>query len=408
MRLRFNRNEFSGAFGDLGTDFPLLLSLILVSGLDAASVLVMFGLMQIFTALTYGLPMPVQPLKAMAVLVITQKLPADTLYGGGLAIGLIMLALTGSGLFDRLARVIPKPVVRGIQFGLGLQLMSLALKEHVQADGPAGYVLAAASFAVILLLLGNRRYPPAPFVILLGVVYALWFKLDLGAAAQGFGFALPRPRLPHLEDLVGGLIPLALPQLPLSLANSVLATRQAMEDLFPQRAASVRKIGLTYSFMNLINPFFGGVPTCHGAGGLAGHYAFGGRTGGSVFIYGLMYLTLGLFFSRGFGELAKAFPLPVLGVLLLFEGLALTMLVRDLSPSPSGFFIVILVGLLCGSLPYGYLVGLIVGTLLYYAAGKAPEKKEEDVAPGQTKVFPGLKLGWAGREENTQCSRKCR
>ena len=74
--------------------------------------------------------------------------------------------------------------------------------------------------------------------------------------------------------------------------NSILATRQIASDLFPARQITIRKLGLTYAAMNLLNPWFGGVPTCHGSGGMAGHYTFGARTGGSVIIYGLFYLVL--------------------------------------------------------------------------------------------------------------------
>jgi hypothetical protein len=116
--------------------------------------------------------------------------------------------------------------------------------------------------------------------------------------------------------------------------------------------------------MNLVNPWFGGVPTCHGSGGMAGHYAFGGRTGGSVILYGMMFLTLGLFFGNGFDRIVQTFPLPILGVLLLFEALALFWLVRDTAFSRSEFPIAVLVGLLAVGLPYGYVVGMIVGTLL--------------------------------------------
>src|SRR5216684_3906795 len=130
-RVRFDRNEFSGAFGDIGTDFPLIVGMILVCGLDASSVLVLYGALQIFTGLSYGMPMPVQPLKAMAVIVITQKLSADVLYGGGLAIGMVMLLLTVTGAMDWVANAVPRSVVRGIQFGLGLQLAALALKDYV-------------------------------------------------------------------------------------------------------------------------------------------------------------------------------------------------------------------------------------------------------------------------------------
>ncbi|MEB3104106.1 putative sulfate/molybdate transporter, partial [Paenibacillaceae bacterium T2] len=132
--IKFDRNEFAGAFGDIGTDLPLLIGMIVAAGLNSASALIMFGVMQIFTALRYRMPMPVQPLKAMAAIVITQKLSGNILYGGGLAVGILMLLLTLTGLIDWIARIVPKVVIRGMQLGLGLQLATLSLKEYVQAD----------------------------------------------------------------------------------------------------------------------------------------------------------------------------------------------------------------------------------------------------------------------------------
>ena len=364
-RLRFDRNELSGAFGDLGTDLPLIVGMILSARLDAASVLIVYGLLQVATGLVYRMPMPVQPLKAVAALVITQRLPAATLYGGGLAIGLTMLLLSVTGLLGRLARLVPKVVVRGIQAGLGLQLAGLALRDYVPSAGPAGWALAAAAFAVTLALLGNRRLPPAPFVVLLGVLFALATSADAWRLWDGFGVALPTLRAPTWADVTAGFVLLALPQIPLSLGNSVLATRQMATDLFPDRPPlSVRRIGLTYSAMNLVSPFLGGVPTCHGSGGMAGHYAFGARTGGSVVLYGLFWLGLGLFFSAGFATVVAIFPKPVLGVLLLVEALALLVLLRDLADDASELWLALLVALIASMVPYGYLVGMVVGTVL--------------------------------------------
>jgi xanthine/uracil/vitamin C permease (AzgA family) len=377
-RVRFDRNELSGAFGDIGTDFPLIVGMILVAKLDAPSVLILFGAMQVLTGLTYGIPMPAQPLKAMAVLVITQKLSENVLFGGGLAIGVVMLLLTVTGLIDRLARAVPKSVVRGIQFGLGLQLGSLAIKDYVPAEGTGGYVLAAIAFAITVLLLGNRRFPPAPLLIVLGAVYGLCFKLNGAHFDQALGIHFPQVHVPSWNDVATGFLILTLPQLPLSLGNSILATQQVAADLFPQRPLTVRKISFTYSLMNLINPFFGGVPTCHGSSGIAGHYAFGGRTGGSVVLYGLLYLTLGLFFGSGFHIAVELFPKPVLGVILLFEAVALLKLVGDMFVSAADASVVLLVGLMAFGLPYGYVVGLVAGVLLAYLFRK------QQSSPAQT------------------------
>jgi hypothetical protein len=372
--LRFDRNEFAGAFGDIGTDLPLIIGMILAVGLDGASVLIVFGAMQIVTGLFYRLPMPVQPLKAVAILVIAQKaggqITADVVYGGGLAIGVLMLVLTLTGLVDWIGRIVPKTVVRGIQLGLGMQLTTLALKDYVQRDGTAGLWLAGAAFIVSLVLFGNRKYPAALFVILLGAVYAVLFKLDFHAARQSIGFAWPHVHVPVWSDIWTGFLLLALPQVPLSIGNSLLAARQTAQDLFPDRAPGLRKISLTYSLMNILNPFLSGIPTCHGSGGLAGYYAFGARTGGAVVIYGSLYLLLGVVFSSGFQNVIQVFPLPILGVILLFEGLAMMLLVRDMAGSKLDFFIVLIVGVMASSLPYGYLVALILGTVLAYGLPK--------------------------------------
>jgi hypothetical protein len=336
--------------------------MILAAGLHSASVLVMFGLMQFFTALRYRMPMPVQPLKAVAVLVITQKVAPEVLYGGGLAIGIVMLVLTVSGGIEWLARVVPKAVVRGLQLGLGIQLAMLALKDYVQADGMRGYVLAAVGFLIIIAFFGNRRFPPAIPVLVLGVIYAFVYKLSGSTFTNAVGFALPQIRAVHMSDIVSGFVLLALPQIPLSLGNSILATRQVADDLFPERNVTIRKLSYTYAAMNLVNPFFGGVPTCHGSGGLVGHYTFGARTGGSIIIYGSIFLILGLFFAAGFQQVVQVFPLPVLGVLLFFEAAALMSLIRD--QAGESMLLVVIVGLIAAGLPYGYAIGLVVGVAL--------------------------------------------
>ena len=367
--IRFDRNELAGAFGDIGTDLPLVVGMILAAGLDSGSVLIIYGAMQVLTGLVYRMPMPVQPLKAVAVLVIAQSaaktITPEIIYGGGLAIGLTMLLLTVTGLVNWLARVIPKVVVRGIQLGLGLQLAGLALKDYVQRDGVNGYWLAAIAFVISVLLHGNRKYPAAIFILLAGMIYSIvLLKLNLYSATQQIGFHLPQLHTTEWQHIIAGFFLLALPQVPLSLGNSILAARQTSQDLFPDRAPSLRKISFTYSLMNLINPFLGGIPTCHGSGGMAGHYAFGARTGGSVIIYGTLYLALGFFFAGGFQNVIQVFPMPILGVILLFEGLALMLLIRDMTDSKSNFFLVLLVGLVASGLPYGYLIAMIVGTIL--------------------------------------------
>lgn len=367
-RVQFNRNELSGSFGDIGTDFPLIAGMILASNLDVAGVFMMFGLMQILTGIVYGLPMPMQPLKAMAVLVITQNIQSSVLFGAGFAIGLVMLVLTLSGALNWLAVKIPPCVVRGIQFGLGLSLASLALTKYVPSMGHEGYALALSGFVIMAALIGNRRRPPGVFVIGLGLLYAIFFKVDLNSLSSGIGLRLPQFFLPGVQDILTGFVLLALPQLPLSISNSVIATNKTVHDLFPERKISVKKIGMTYALINLVVPFFKGVPVCHGCGGLAGHYALGGRTGGSVIIYGSVFVVIGLMFSRAFHQVIQFFPQPILGVVLFFEALTLMLFIRDQAHSRRDTAIALLVALICLTIPQGYVVGLIIGTALYYCS----------------------------------------
>jgi MFS superfamily sulfate permease-like transporter len=367
--IAFGRQEWNGAFGDLGTDLPLLAGMILTAKLDAASVLILFGVMQILTGLFYRIPMPVQPLKAMATLVISQHLSGNILFGGGIAIGLTMGILAVSGVLDLLAKWIALPVVRGLQLGLAIQLGLLALKDYAARDGLSGYALALVAFLLILLL-QRRAYPAALFALGLGMLYAIFVSPDsarLTLDALLPSLSLPKLYAPTLEDITQGFILLALPQLALSIGNSILATQRAVQDLFPSTALSVRRIGLSYAAMNLFAPLFSGVPVCHGVGGLAGHYAFGARTGGSVIIYGGFYVLFGLLFSGSFDALLHAFPMPLLGVMLFFEAVALSRVALTPVQSERDFGICALTALIVLGLPYGFLAGLLLGSLAYYA-----------------------------------------
>jgi len=314
--------------------------------------------------------MPVQPLKAMAVLMISQKLSGNLLYGAGLAIGAVMLLLTVTNVLQLIVKYIPKSVVRGIQFGLGLSLASLALKDYLPKEGAAGYVLAGAGFLLTILFIGSKKYPPAIFVILLGIIYASAKSVDFSMLSNNFAIHLPVFNIPKQVDIIDGFLLLGIPQIALSISNSVIATKQTVNDLFPDKKLTVNKIGWTYSLMNLINPFFGGIPTCHGSGGIAGHYAFGGRTGGSVIIYGSLFIMIGLFFSSGFSEFVKFFPMPILGIILLFEALSLMSFIKDITPSKKCLFVSLVVALIAFCIPYGYAIGLVTGILLDFLIKK--------------------------------------
>jgi xanthine/uracil permease len=364
--LRFDRRELAGAFGDLGTDLPLLVGMILAAGLDPTTVFLTFGALQVASGLWYRLPMPVQPLKAMAAIVIAGQVTSPVLVAGGLVVGLTMLVLSQTGALDWIARVVPRVVVRGIQVGLGLQLARIALTRFIGAHGATGWIMAGAALALVALLRRNHRVPAALVVVALGVAYAVaTWPADL-AVPLGWHAPTVPARWPSREEFLQGALLLAVPQLALSLGNSVLATRQAVQDFFPEREPpTVRRIGLTYGLMNLLAAPLGATPVCHGSGGMAGHYAFGGRTGGSVVYYGLLYLLAGAALSADPRAFQQLFPGPILGVLLLVESTTLVALVRDQWADRRAFGLALVAGVAAITLPYGYAVVLVLGPLVW-------------------------------------------
>jgi len=364
-KIKIDRNELSGAFGDIGTDLPLIIGILLVSGLDPVSVFTMFGLTQIFSGLFYGMPMPVQPLKAVAIMAISLNLDGSIILAAGIGLGVVMLALNMTGLIKYIYNIVPDCVIRGIQFGLGINLLLLALIKYIPSFGLNGLVLSAVGFLLVFLLLGNRKFPPALAVILLGIIYSLLFNASSLGGFSGFHLPIPEVYVPSIYDIVTGFLILGIPQLPLSISNSLIATKKLSDDLFPKKRLSVKKLANTYSLMNIVSPLLGGIPVCHGSGGLAGHYTFGGRTGGTLLIYGALFLVLGILFAGDYGSIQALFPLPILGVILSVEGFSLAKFIKKTCGSKE-LIIALIVGFICVSIKGGYVYALTLGTLIYY------------------------------------------
>lgn len=395
-RIRFDRNEFAGSFGDLGTDLPLLILVIFGCGLDARNVLVLFGVCQIFSALAYRLPLPVQPLKAMAAIAIAEAqagrpIPGSTLAAGGLIVGAVMLALSLSGGLKFIGRIVPKTVVRGIQVGLGIKLAMIAMERLVRVNTVEAYVLAAAGFVVVILLRENRRLPAALVVVAAGLVYSLVIRGAWRSVHPALDLRPPELVIPAPMEFWTAFLVLAVAQLPLSLGNAILATKQTVRDLFPGRSVTLRKLALTYSACNLVVPLLGGMPVCQGSGGVAGHHTFGARTGGSTFISGVFFLLFGLLLGAGFSELVhedtawglKIFPMALLCVLLFFEAITIIGLSRDMMGNSREFFVVLVVGLMAAGLPrYGFAAGLVGGVLLHLWLHRPGQGATSEPQPG--------------------------
>jgi MFS superfamily sulfate permease-like transporter len=319
----FNMRELAGSMGDFGTLFPLAIGFIAVNGLDPAGLFIMLGLTNIAIGLVYRLPMPLQPKKVIAVAAIAQKWPPSRIYASGLGLGVTWFILVFSGALRKVIELTPLFVVRGIQLALGAVLAWEGLK--MMRPSPLLGLLAV----IIVVTLRENRYAPAAIVLMaLGGGIMAW-RGELRGSLE-LAFTLPPLTLPRLDQVWQAMLLAGIAQIPLSITNAVIATAALIRDYFPEKAVSERKLMLNMGMMNVIGSFFGGMPMCHGAGGLAGQYYFGARTGGTSILEGLIEVFLGLFLSKSVANLLKAFPMPLVGGMMLLVGMELGKAVVEL------------------------------------------------------------------------------
>ncbi len=346
----FNMRELGGSLGDFGTLFPLAVGYIAVNGLDPAGLFVMLGLTNVALGLLYRLPMPLQPKKVIAAVAIGQGWSPSLVYASGLGMGLTWFLMLGTGLLRTLIAWTPTFLVRGIQLALGITLGWRALT--LMAPAPLLGVLAV----VIVLLLRQNRYAPASFVLLLlGVGLAAW-RGDLRGVE--FAFTPPPLTLPRLDDVWRAMLLAGFAQIPLSITNAVMATAATIRDYFPKKAVSERKLMLNMGFMNVGASFFGGMPMCHGAGGLAAQYYFGARTGGTPIMEGLIEVGIGLFLSRSIADVMVAFPQALVGGMLLLVSIQLGAPVVKLRGWALGLAVITAVVSALTNIGVGFVVGL--------------------------------------------------
>lgn len=357
MRIKsfeFNLRELAGSMGDFGTLFPLAIGYMVVCGLNPAGLLVMMGLANITTGLVYRLPMPIEPMKVLAVVAIAQRWSPSMVYASGFAMGVIWLLFAVTGLMDGIARVTPRSVIRGIQIALGLLLAVEAFKML-----SIGWVLGSVSIVIVLVLRQNRYAPAAIVLMVLGVAVML-IQRQLPQRAP-LGISLPPLTGFRLEEVWQTLLLAGFAQIPLTATNAVMATSGLIKTYWPDRPVGERQLSWNMGIMNLILPFFGGMPLCHGAGGLAGQYYFGARTGGTNILEGLLEISLGVFLATPLARLFSAFPLAILGAMMLLVGIELTKFARDIRVKKDLVPVAAtLIVSLVTNMAYGFLTGLIV------------------------------------------------
>lgn len=361
----FNKMEFAGAFGDLGTLIPFVVGYITLSKMDPLGILVAFGVFKIFVGLYFRTPVPIQPMKAIGGMAIAHAgaITPGMIWGSGIFTGLFWLLMGLTGAITWIEKITTKPVIRGIMLGLGLSFVVEGLSMMKGTPW-----IAIGGVIITLLLLNSSRFPAMLCLLAYGIVVAFIQKPELIGELSNLSI---RFRLPELtfgriswKELISGFVILGLPQAPLTLGNAIIGTVAENNQYFPDRKVTAKTISLDHGVMNLISACIGGVPMCHGAGGMAGHIRFGARTGGALVILGLIVLLTGLFLSDSVSLLFQVFPRPILGVILFFAGVELALVVRDIKLKKQNLFVLLVT---TGTAMWNMGVAYLAGLILYYS-----------------------------------------
>jgi MFS superfamily sulfate permease-like transporter len=331
--------EVSGALGDLGTLLPLLLALTLTSSVSFAASLVFGGLANIVTGVVFGVPLPVQPMKAIAAVAVSQSFSRTETAAAGLFVSGLVFVAAATGALRWLTSIVPVPVVKGIQVGAGLSLAisaGIALQPlhwlHPWADNLAW---AVSAFVVLCITARLPRFPYALVIFLVGLVSAaLLASTRPGASLPDPDMQLWHPHfaLPSPGDVRKGVLSAGIGQLPLTTLNSIIAVEHLARDLLPDHPSpGITSLGVSVGVANLIGCWFGSMPICHGSGGLAAQWRFGARSGASIIILGTFKLALGLVFGNSLVDLLACFPRALLSLMVFAAGLELAKVGQSLN-----------------------------------------------------------------------------
>lgn len=360
--LRFDRVELSGAFGDLGTLLPIVVAMILINKLSPSTVFLAFGLFYLMAGYYYRLPIPVQPLKAVGAIAIAYPavITESVIGAAGIIFGVILLALSLTGMVDQLAKLFSQAVVRGIQLTLGLIFLKKGIELIIHKDLfmsgvsgrlsglPVNMVIGIAVFCLVLLLLDNKRFPAALAALAVGIASGIALG---GLAGRPLTLGPTDIHLVHptMGDFWTAFIMLILPQIPLTIGNACVGTADTCTSLFSGnsqlRKAKAGMFAFSMGIINLPAGLFGAVPMCHGTGGLAAHFRFGARTGGAPIMIGVFFIVVALVLGEFGFTLLALIPQSVLGVLLVFAGLELCPLLRSLKTNEEYFVALLIAGI---------------------------------------------------------------
>ncbi len=371
--------EVAGSLGDLGTLLPLAIGMILLNKLHATNVFVLIGLFYIVTGHYFGVPVAVQPMKVIGAYAIATGITPTQIVSSSLWMGIFILVLGVTGLIQNIGRYTPKSTVRGVQLAVGVVLMLKGLKFMIEPDpnlaiqaiGPVNMsILGTAGLILTFLLLDNKKLPAALVLVVLGIILGIFIGRPIEEASFNWGLHLPKLipyGWPSVDDLLWVLPVLVLPQIPMTIGNAIISNTDISHEYFGERAkrATYKSMANSQGLADIVSFFLGGIPMCHGAGGLAAHYRFGARTAGSNLIIGGVFVLLALIFGENIVVILNLLPFSLLGVLLVFAGLQLTLMIQDLEDRKDLFVALFMLGItLAINLGVAFIVGIIVAYAL--------------------------------------------
>jgi SulP family sulfate permease len=388
--IKFNRMELAGSLGDLGTLLPLAIGMILINGLNPTGLILVVGLFYIISGLYFRVTCPVEPMKVIGAYAVATGITAIQIQASCLWVFLFLIIIGGTGLITVVGRYIPLPVIRGVQLSTGVLLVSQGVRLMlgtskfqifgqvaepyliIQKIGwlPLGLIIGLLLGFLTLLLLENKRLPAALVVVGAGLLVGLLIGTREGLDQMQIGINLPKLLpfgLPSSADFSFALLVLVLPQIPMTLGNAVIANADLSIQYFPQdgRRVTYRSLCISMALGNLLSFFLGGMPMCHGAGGLASRYRFGARTAGSNLIIGTVFMVLALFLGSHSLAILYMLPMAALGVLLIFAGAQLALTLLDMQTRKELFVPILVLGItLASNLAGGFLAGIAVAYLL--------------------------------------------
>ena len=363
---RFTLQEFGGSVADLGVMLPIAILLIVKNGMNPTAVLLIAGLLYIISGLVFRVPVAVQPLKAVSIIAIANGLSPSVIAAAGILMGGILLVLSFTGMSNFLGNFFTRPIIRGIQLGVGSLLVINGVKmildfqflrggnvEIVQmggADIPIGLLFGIVGGLFLVFFSASRRIPAALALLVFGTFSGFFFGSFNILKSLVFSPSPIAISFPAVHDFSVAFFLLVLPQIPLTFGNSIVASADTAQVYFGSRAVRVTPgmLSLSLGITNIVAGLSGAAPLCHGAGGMTAHYRFGARSGAMGVIIGSCFVVIGVLFGKSAPDLFVLLPPSILGIMLVFIGIEHGMLIKDVIGSSRELIITLVIGTIAG------------------------------------------------------------